>query len=146
MRESTFRENPSAGRISCNWHFAQDFRNSRGFHAAVWTRGKLAAKVTEPISFPPMLTETDLYSTRCFSACTLTDIQHTEMLYMCVLWGCGLPKGSAERIFLPLMQCWPLSGITAFPKKLSFGLRRMTKQEKKYLHILNITNWLMLLP
>lgn len=53
IRESTFRANSLCWWDKLQLTFCTDFRNRPGFHAAVWTQGKLAAKVTEPISSPP---------------------------------------------------------------------------------------------
>lgn len=104
ISESTFRANPSAGGISCNWHFAQTSETDLAFMLLFEHRGNCLQRSLSPFPFPLTHRDSDLYSTHCFLPALYFNSYHSQTLNVCVLLRWGLLEVSVRCIFFLRVQ------------------------------------------
>ncbi len=107
IRESTFRANPSAGGISCNWHFAQTSETDLAFMLLFEHRGNWLQRSLSPFPLPLAHKDSDLYSTHGFLPATYFNSYHSQTLNVCVLLRRGLSEVSVRCIFLLHVRSLP---------------------------------------
>ncbi len=131
IRESTFRANPSAGGISCNWHFAQTSETDLAFMLLFEHRGNWLQRSLSPFPLPLAHKDSDLYSTHGFLPATYFNSYHSQTLNVCVLLRRGLSEVSVRCIFLLHVRSlpWWCSAVMMPSQKSVSQLRRMTKKK-----------------